>query len=68
MLRTLKKRGGRSYSRGNREPIILRTLGTSVITCVSVYLGKPRKAPRRFSDKRSQKRPATNYHKQYPLT
>ena len=28
----------------NCEPIILQTLGNSVITCVSVYLGMPRKA------------------------
>jgi hypothetical protein len=47
MLRTSKRRGGRSYLKGNREPIIPRTPGTSVITCVSVYLGTPRKAPRR---------------------
>jgi hypothetical protein len=46
MLRTSKRRGDRSYLRGNRGPIILRTLGISVITCVSVYLGMPRGAPR----------------------
>jgi hypothetical protein len=32
--------------RGNREPIIPRTLRISVITCVSVYLGTPKRAPR----------------------
>jgi hypothetical protein len=32
--------------KGNREPIIPRTLRISVVTCVSVYLGMPRKAPR----------------------
>jgi hypothetical protein len=28
--------------RGNREPIIPRTLKISVVTCVSVYLGVPK--------------------------
>jgi hypothetical protein len=41
MLRTLKRRGDRSYLSSNRELIILRTLRISVITCVSVYLGMP---------------------------
>jgi hypothetical protein len=48
MLRTSKRRGGRSYLRGNRGPIIPRTLGVSVITCVSVYLGMPRGVPRQI--------------------
>jgi hypothetical protein len=30
----------------NREPIILRTLRTSVVTCVSVYLGMPLRGPK----------------------
>lgn len=46
MLRTLKRRRGRSYLKGNRRLIILRTLRISVITYVSVYLGMPRKALR----------------------
>jgi hypothetical protein len=46
VLQTLKKRGDRSYLRGNRGLIILRTLGISVITYVSVYLGIPRGALR----------------------
>jgi hypothetical protein len=68
VLRTSKRRGCRSYLRGNREPIIPRTLGTSVITCVSVYLGSPRKALwKEALQQRSQKRPPTNRHNQYPL-
>ena len=46
MLRTSKRRGDRNYLRGSHRPIIPRTLGTSVITCVSVYLGMPRRALR----------------------
>jgi hypothetical protein len=48
ILRTLKKRRGLSYLRGNRELIIPRTLSTSVITYVLVYLGIPRKALRQI--------------------
>jgi hypothetical protein len=64
MLRTLKRRGGRSYLRGNREPIILRTLRISVVTCVSVYLGVPQGILRQTLGK-SQKRPAADRHNQY---
>jgi hypothetical protein len=46
VLRTLKKRRDRNYLRGNRGLIIPRTLGTSVIIYVSVYLGIPRGALR----------------------
>jgi hypothetical protein len=44
VLRTSRRRGDRSYLRGNREPIILWTLVPSALTCVSVYSGMPRKA------------------------
>ena len=68
MLRTSKKRGGRSYLSGNREPIIPRTLGIGVVTCVSVYLGMPRGGdPKADVQGGSQDQPMPNRHKQYPL-
>jgi hypothetical protein len=43
----LKEREGRSYLSSNRGLIILRTLRTSVVIYVSVYLGIPLKTLRK---------------------